>query len=273
MRWLNSSNGLRRGAAALALSAVLFGGTLAARPQARRLQKKNPQADPAAPVLRLPFLAGEKLEYRCGWQFYNGGATLKLAVMEQRTFSGRSAWHFQAQAVTLNPLRYVFALDDQFDSYSAAPGITSLQYEAYIREQNKHEDRIFRMSHEGEPAPDGGTAVRVPAGTRDPLGALYFLRAVDWARTSAVTMPVYDGKKLYELRARLGLDADEIEVPAGSSTASRIDLRVYDRGRELSQVRISVWIAHDSAHTPVRVEADLPFGSVRAELSHAEGQP
>lgn len=85
-------------------------------------------------------------------------------------------------------------------------------------------------------------------------------------------MPVFDGKKLYELRARLERGADETEVPAGPFTASRIDLRVYERGRELTQVRISLWIANDAARTPVRVEAELPFGSVRAELSRTENQ-
>ncbi len=272
MRRRNHPGGVRRGATAIALAVVLFGGASAAQPQANRPPKSNPpKADPVPPALAVPFPVGEKLEFRGGWQFYDGAATLKLAVVDQRPFSGRAAWHFQALATTLNPLRYIFILDDQFDSYSDAAELASRQYEAYIREQNKKEDRISRMSHEDEPAPAAGAAVRVPPGTRDPLGALYFLRTVDWARTPAVAMPVYDGKKLYELRARLGLAAEPIEVPAGKFSASRIDLRVYHRGLELAQVRISLWLAKDAAHTPVRVEAELPFGSVRAELSSAEG--
>jgi hypothetical protein len=237
-----------------------------AQPQSARSPNKNPALDPP-PALSAPFRAGEKLEFRGGWQFYDGAATLKLAAVERGAFFGRAAWHFQAQATTLNPLRYIFILDDQFDSYSEAAGIASLQYEQYIREQNKHEDRIHRMSHEGEPAPDDRPVVRVPAGTRDPLGAFYFLRTVDWARTPVVNMPVFDGKKLYELRARRGLTAEEVEVPAGDFTASRIDLRISERGRSLTTVRISLWLANDAARTPLRIEAELPFGPVRAELS------
>ncbi|MBI3483541.1 MAG: DUF3108 domain-containing protein [Acidobacteria bacterium] len=258
---------------AIALAVVLFGVAPAARPQAKRPPKSNsPKANPAPPALPVPFPVSEKLEFRGGWQFYDGAATLKLAVIDQRPFSGRPAWHFQAQVTTLNPLRYVFILDDQFDSYSGAADLASRQYEAYIREQNKYEDRISRMSHEGEPAPAAGAAVRVPAGTRDPLGALYFLRTVDWVRTPAVAMPVYDGKKLYELWARLGRAAEQIEVPAGKFNALRIDLRIYHRGQELAQVRISLWLANDAARTPVRVEAELPFGAVRAELARTENQ-
>ena len=246
---------------------VLFSG--AAQKQSQSPPKKNSAPDPAPPALGVPFRAGEKLEFRGGWQFYNDAATLKLAAVEQRAFSGRAAWHFQAQATTLNPLRYIFILDDQFDSYSEASALAGLQYEQYIREQTKREDRIHRMSHEGEPASPDGAVVRVPAGTRDPLGALYFLRTVDWARTPSVRMPVFDGKKLYDLRAHLA-GVEELEVPAGQFTASRIDLRVFERGRELVTVRIFVWIANDAAHTPVRVEAELPFGAVRAELIRAD---
>ena len=35
-------------------------------------------------------------------------------------------------------------------------------------------------------------------------------------------MPVYDGKKLYELRAQIARASEAIEVPAGKFTASRI---------------------------------------------------
>jgi hypothetical protein len=267
----SNPRGLRRGTMAFALLAVLLGGALAARPQARRPPAITPKAGPDPATLSVPFRAGENLEFRGGWQFYNSAATLKLAVIEQRDFSGRPAWHFQAQVTTLDPLRYIFILDDQFDSYSDTADLSSRQYEAYIREQNKREDRISRMSHDGEPAPSGGPAVRVPAGTRDPLSALYFLRSVDWARTPSVNLPVYDGKKLYELRARVARASESAEVPAGNFTASRIDLRVFERGRELLQVRISLWLARDAACTPVLIEAELPFGSVRAELTRDEG--
>ena len=257
--------------AAGVLIILLFGGVLAARPQAKRPPKNNPKADPVPATLLVPFRVGERLEFRGGWQFYDGAAILQLAVIEHRAFFGRPAWHFQAQVTTLNPLRYIFILDDQFDSYGDAADLASRQYEAYLREQNKNENRISRMNNEGEPAPAGGAAVRVPVGTRDPLSALYFLRSVDWARTPAVTMLVYDGKKLYELRARLGRTAEQMEVPAGKFNSARIDLRVYERGRELPQVRISLWLANDAGRTPVRVEAELPFGAVRAELSRVEG--
>jgi len=236
-------------------------------PQAKQPSKTH-AAEPA-PVaeLAVPFRAGETLDYRAGWQLYTGGATLKLAAVERRDFFGRASWHFQAQATTLNPLRYLFVLDDQFDSYSAASDLACLQYEMYLREQNKIEDHVRRIRHEGEPVASDGPTVRLPVGTRDPLGALYFLRTVDWRRTPSMKLQVYEGKKVYEVRARLAEESKEVEVPAGTFRASRIDFRVFERGKELTNVRISIWFARDAARTPVLIEAQLPFGAVRAELN------
>ena len=44
---------------------------------------------------------------------------------------------------------------------------------------------------------------RVVPGTRDPLGMMEFLRTVDWTATRQVSSPVYDGHKLYNVRAKL----------------------------------------------------------------------
>ncbi len=53
------------------------------------------------------------------------------------TFTGKNAWHLQAFAHTQNPLRMVFELDDQFDSYSDAATMTSMQYEMHLSERGQ----------------------------------------------------------------------------------------------------------------------------------------
>ncbi len=219
----------------------------------------------------VPFQAGERLEYRVLWSSFSvNAATVRLAVTERRPFYGREAWHFQALAHTVDTMRLLFALDDQFDSYSNPAELTSLQYEMHVQEQEKKEDAVYRMTTDADPAPGTGSAVRVLPGTRDPLGLLYYLRAVDWQRTTEVQSPVFDGRKLYEVKARLGLERGPVSVAGGKYDASRIDLRVYERGNELGQTRFSVWLAHDPNRTPVLLEAEIPFGAARVELIRAK---
>ena len=91
----------------------------------------------AAAEAGLPLRAGEVLEYSADVSTLSKVANLKLQVIEKSSFLGKSAWHLQAFAHTENPLRMVFALDDQFDSYSDAVTMTSLQYEMRLNERGQ----------------------------------------------------------------------------------------------------------------------------------------
>ena len=218
----------------------------------------------------VPFRVGEKLSYRVCWQNFLTAATAQIRVEERRPFYGRMAWHFQATARTVEPVRYLYTLDDQFDSYTDTASLASLQYETYLREMGGREDAKIRMSTDGEADNVDGPSVRVPPGTRDPLGAFFSLRAVDWERASEMQMPVYDGKKLYELRARRMGPAETVTVPAGEFSATPIEVRVFERNRELTGTRFQMWLTTDAARTPVLVEAELPIGTFRVELTRAQ---
>jgi uncharacterized protein DUF3108 len=68
------------------------------------------------------------------------------------------------------------------------------------------------------------------------------------------------------MRARRDGPAESVIVPAGSFTASRISISVFQYDKEVSAAHFAVWVAPDAAHTPVVLQATLPFGTLRAEL-------
>jgi uncharacterized protein DUF3108 len=232
-------------------------------------------ADPKKPLPPVDSVAslraGEVLEYTANVSKVNNVANLKLQIAGRGSFLGKSAWHLQALVHTENPLRMIFELDDQFDSYSDAGTLASLQYEMRLSERGQKVESIQRMTASGsEPAPAGATAARVLPGTRDPLGMMQYLRNVDWAKTAEVHSPVYDGHKLYDARARLTGASANVTVPAGSYTASKISIRVIDNGVEMKDASFTLYLADDEARTPVLLEAILPFASARVELVKAK---
>jgi hypothetical protein len=221
-----------------------------------------PEADPG-----LPLRTGEVLDFTADVAKLSNVANLRLQVAERRSFLGKNAWHLQAFAHTESPLRMVFELDDQFDSYSDAGTLSSLQYEMHLSERGQKVDSIQRMTATGkEPAPADATEARVLPGTRDPLGMMQFLRRVDWVKTPEVRGPVYDGRKLYEVRAALAGSAEAVTVPAGSYTANKIEIRVFNGGEEMKDAHFYLYLDHDPLHTPVLLEAMLPFASARVAL-------
>jgi len=214
-----------------------------------------------------PFRPGEVLEFAADVAKLGNVANLRLQIVDRRNFFGRNAWHLQAFARTENPLRMVFELDDQFDSYSDALTLSSLQYEMHLNERGEKQESIQRMTTTGaERAPANVTQTRVVPGTRDPLGLMQYLRTVDWAKTHEVRGPVYDGHKLYDVAARLDGSAQNITVPAGSFSASKIEIRVFDAGAELKDAHFTLYLAGNAAQTPVLLEAVVPFATARVVL-------
>ena len=210
---------------------------------------------------------GEVLEFAADVSKLSNVANLRLQIVDRRNFFGKNAWHLQAFARTENPLRIVFELDDQFDSYSDAATLSSLQYEMHLNERGEKQESIQRMTTTGaERTTATVTQTRVVPGTRDPLGLMQYLRTVDWTKTHEVHGPVYDGHKLYDVRARLDGPAQSITVPAGSFSASKIDIRVFDAGSELKDVHFALYIASDAARTPILLEAVMPFATARVAL-------
>jgi hypothetical protein len=250
-----------------ALGLVSMGFAQQSKPPKKRAK---PPAAPEAPVaIPVPFLAGENLQYRVLFSKYAvNAAKIETTVVEQRNFFGRPAWHFRAIAHTMDTTRALFAIDDQFDSYTSAANLFSLQYEMYLHEQGKEQTNLYRMTVDGDPAPADATAVRVTPGTRDAISYLYNLRAADWQHTPELRAPVFDGRRLYDAIARIDTPQGTVAVPAGNFPAFRVALRLFDHGKELTDTRLWVWLTKDAAHTPVLVEAEIPFGTARIELTH-----
>ncbi len=250
-------------------SDVSLPGAARTEQQGRPYKGNAPKAEPASAKAKVPFRVGEILNYRVDWAAFTAAASLRLGVPEQRDLFGRDTWHFRATLHTLSPVRTLFTIDDQFDSYTDTANLESRQYEMYLNEMGKRQDQVLRFVPMGETARGPGPDVIVLAGTRDPVGVLYALRSVDWQRTQEFRAPVYDGHHMYELSAKRDAANDAVTVAAGDFSASRVAVHLAQNGKQISYIDFEIWLANDEAHTPVQFQAQLPFGNVRAELASA----
>jgi hypothetical protein len=237
-------------------------------PTAGEANKKEPST--VEPVFTLR--QGETLEFAANIPKLNSTiANLKIIAVEKKSIGTKGSWHLQAFAHTENPYRMVFELDDQFDSYSDAASMTSLQYEMHLSERGQKADSVQRMLPSlQDAAPPDTSAARVLPGTRDPLGMLEYLRGVDWSRTSQIRGPVYDGRKLYDVRAALVGKSAVVSVPAGKFNAMKIEVHVMDNGTEMKDAHFLLYLTNDAARLPVLLEAVLPVATARVELTKAK---
>jgi len=265
---LQKSAGRRHPAVVLltAVLALLASTSLAVAQSQGRGKKKPPEAPEA-----VPFAAGEKLEYAAQWNGFLTAATVQLAVTERREFFGGQAWHFQALAQTIDPVRKLFTLDDQFDSYTDTMTLASRQYESYLREQSRREDLVVPMGTTANTGRSNRRVYVVFPGTTDPLGMIYRLRAVAWNKEPEARLRVFDGRKFYDVEARREAAGGRVTVAAGSFSVTRLALRILQDGVEMPNLKVWISIGEDAAHTPVLMEAEASIGTVRVELTAKSG--
>jgi len=215
--------------------------------------------------------SGETLDFIANVPKLNSTvANLRVKVGERRNVAGKDAWHLQAFAHTEDPYRMVFELDDEFDSYSEISNLASLKYEMHLNERGQKVDTVERMMPSSrEPAPANEVAARVLPGTRDPIGMLMYLRSVDWSTTREVKSPVYDGHKLYDVRAVLVGKSQSVTVGAGKYTTTKIEIHVMDNGVEMKDAHFLLYLAEGAERLPVLMEAVLPVATARVELVKA----
>jgi hypothetical protein len=220
----------------------------------------------AAPQLSAPFRAGEVLNYRVEYAASSNAASVSLTIPERRDLYGWRTWHFRAAIHTLGGVRSIFEVDDQYDSYADAATFETRQFEEYLSELGRKHNEVMHFAAIGEESRGPGPIVAVLPGTRDPLDALYNLRAIDWDRTPEFRAPVYDGKNMYEMSARREDANEPVTVAAGQFSTSRIAIRLFQYRRPVAGIHFVIWLANDAERAPVVMRADLPFGNVRAEL-------
>jgi hypothetical protein len=239
--------------------------------------ESRPGQGPASPV-RI----GESLSYRLSWSTIATAATATISVPNRLYFFGDDVWDFRAQVSTVNPVRRLFTIDDQFTSYADVQTMASRQYIMRLSELGRNRTRQFRTAQiwgtparandvattqaGSSPAGSGDTGgfEAIPAAACDPLSALFLLRMADWARP--VEARVFDGRQVYEMTAqRVGVET--VAVPAGKFAASRINVELRGSSDPSARVGVTIWLARDAYRTPVIVETTLPFGSLHLELT------
>lgn len=208
---------------------------------------------------------GEVLNYRIDWQRYAGAATAQLQIVGRRGFEGGAAWHFRGTVHTAEPIRALYPMDDQIDSYAMPGNFASREYQERLREFGELENTDALLVSPGDRAISSESRVIVPVGTRDALSAIYFLRAADWSDAREIRTPIFDGENIYQMVAKSSASST-IRVAAGTHQATEIEIHLLDGDREVPEESFKLWLATDLARTPLLCEADLSIGKIRIEL-------
>src|SRR5581483_746092 len=205
----------------------------------------------------------------------------RMSVGLPTTRAGKRLVAVHGQAETAKWLQLMVRLDDDYRLiYDAA---TLLPVEVVSVERGVRERRIAskvdgrRADIDVQAKRDAGRARRtLPNVVRDPLSALFALRAAPLADGARLGLDVLDGAALWRVRlevhrgekVRLERNGDD----ARSRVAIRVDgelRRIDDLGRELGGAprHLQVWLSDDAERLLLLVEGDTDLGRASLELT------
>jgi hypothetical protein len=232
--------------------------------------------EPPAPG-PVPFAAGEVAVYAVEWV---GGpldvsaGTITFRVMPAERGDTRAAWAFEVTAVTAPWMSRFFEARDRFHS-TADTELKPLTHVRELREGRRSVDRAFLFDHPGRRVRSGANVVEagepsalslpLPAGSRDALTALWYLRALPIAPGFTIEIPVNDAGRNLSLAVRVG-DRETIDVNGRQEEAFRVEPRIRARVERRRPIDATIWLSADARRIPLVADVAAGFGRVRLKL-------
>ena len=238
-------------------------------------------AEPPLPGV-APFKVGEQARYDVEWvngplDLTAGQITLSVVapVAGDRGASGEApAWVFEVAMDTAPWVSRFFEAHDRFRT-AADEAIRPLLHQRALREGRRAVDRVYAYDHAGRRVSSGDSpaaarqpgalTLPLPAGARDALTALWYVRTMPLAPGSNLALPLNEAGR--NLALNLTVAAREtITVDGAQVSALRVEPRFTARVQRRQPIESTLWLSDDRRRVPLVVEVTAGFGRVRLKL-------
>ncbi len=213
--------------------------------------------------------AGERLLYSAGFRLFAVGTTT-MEVTSHDTAGRPDLLHLLSRTDTEPFFDRIYRIRDRIDIWLDKSTLELRRMERDIREGR------FRRADTTTVDPIRSIIItrrdtlKVAGPVFDPVGAIYYLRGLTLAVGDEITLNIYDGRRLKRVAIRVWGE-ETISVPAGEFQCLVLRPVPLDDKR-LTKVDglMHLWLANDEVHTPVRLEQQTRFGTLRMSLIRAD---
>jgi len=231
------------------------------------------------------FSPGEEITYTVS---YNWGpvwvdAGLVTFAVNKEIYKGKEAWHFRSTGKTFSSYDLFYKVRDYYDSWIDPETFRSIGFKRYIYEGGytlintldfDHDRGKVYANTKSNNNPVRNDTMKVTPCTFDMLAAVYYTRTLDIAamkpqEKQMISLVIDDG--LYNIWIRA----------IGKETVENTDGKVYRCNKFAAKMvegtifkgeeDVLVWVTDDANKIPIRVEAKIIVGTVKAYLKEVKG--
>lgn len=238
-------------------------------------------AEPPPPGV-APFKSGERAAYDVQWlngplDLTAGRITLSVVDPEARDHGAAGevpVWVFDVALETAPWVSRFFEARDRFRT-AADARLMPLLHQRELREGRRSVDRAYAYDHAARRVGSGDTpaaardvsalSLPLPAGARDALTALWYIRTMPLAPGYSVNLPINEAGRNLALTVSVPA-RDRIEIDGAPVAALRVEPRFTARVQRRQGIESTIWVSDDARRLPLVVEVAAGFGRVRLKL-------
>lgn len=231
------------------------------------------QATNEAP--ELPFQSGEWFEFRIHYGWFNASyATLKLT---KETLDQSPVYHAAGIGKTTGLARLFFRVDDYYDTFFDPKTVLPKKflrniYEGgYTKDTEIYFDHPELKAHVNDKKHQKKEDFEIRPLTQDLMSAFYFLRTFypknGLKIGESYALDMFFDKENYVFKLKF-LGRESLSTKFGKVSCLKFR-PIVQAGRVFREEEsVTLWVSQDQNRIPVRLQADLAVGSIKADLNN-----
>lgn len=231
-------------------------------------------SEPTASEERSAFKPGEWLKFRIHYGILNASfATLHIT---SDTLGDTPVYHVVGKGKTTGFASIFFKVDDTYESYFTKGDGRPRRFIRDISEGGYTRDAVIDFDHEQGIAlfhdrkNQRKMTIEIGQSVQDLLSAFYYLRdnyeVEDLRINESISLDIlFDDDGIFTLRLKY-LGKETLKTKFGSIECLKFR-PIVQSGRVFKEEEsLSLWVSNDRNKIPIRIQADLLVGSIKADL-------
>lgn len=224
------------------------------------------------------FQSGESLKFQMSYGFINAGiATLNL---HSSTYNGKNVYHAKGHGYTTGLTKTFFKVNDDYQSYfdkvtgNSYRFIRKIDEGGYKKDQEGFFDSAKNTVLVKDYKNNSQKTFNVPNNIQDILSSFYYLRNHDRISSlnkgETIEIDMFFDDETFKFKLKF-MGKEEIKTKFGK--INTLKFRPYvQSGRVFKEDEsLTMWVSDDENRIPLKVQASLLVGSLKAELTHYSG--
>ncbi|HUH29443.1 DUF3108 domain-containing protein [Gelidibacter sp.] len=225
------------------------------------------------------FQEGEWFKFKMSYSGFLKAGNATLEVKESR-LNGKDVFHVVGKGWTTGAIRWFFKVKDRYESYfdkqTGMPYkfIRNIDEGGYTKDVEIEFDHAASKAHVNNKKTKTKQSYAIEENVQDMVSAFYYLRNNYNTNTikegDVVSLNMFFDEENYNFKLKF-LGREDLKTTFG--TIKTLKFRPYVMAGRVfkEQESLTLWVSADDNKIPLRIQADLAVGSLRADLEAFKG--